>query len=65
MIQPDITDAIGLRDRALLETIYSTGLRPLEIITSRVCCLVAGHDGDSVKAGFHDGVCSLLTSTGL
>jgi integrase/recombinase XerD len=32
MIQPDVNDAIGLRDRAILETIYSTGLRRLEMV---------------------------------
>lgn len=32
MMQPDINDPIGLRDRAILETLYSTGLRRLEII---------------------------------
>lgn len=28
----DITDPIGLRDRAILETVYSTGMRRLEIV---------------------------------
>jgi integrase/recombinase XerD len=32
MAQPDVADAIGLRDRAILETIYATGLRRLEIV---------------------------------
>ena len=32
MIQPDIHDPIGLRDRAILETLYSTGMRRMEII---------------------------------
>jgi integrase/recombinase XerD len=32
MAQPEIADAIGLRDRAILETIYATGLRRLEIV---------------------------------
>ena len=36
MIQPNITDAIGLRDRAILETIYSTGLRRLEIVNLKL-----------------------------
>jgi len=32
MVQPNITDPIGLRDRAILEVIYATGLRRLEIV---------------------------------
>ncbi|UOG65994.1 hypothetical protein MAL04_20105 (plasmid) [Leptospira noguchii] len=24
---PDVTDVLGLRDRAMLETVYSTGIR--------------------------------------
>jgi integrase/recombinase XerD len=30
--QPDIHDPLGLRDRAILETFYSTGMRRLELI---------------------------------
>jgi integrase/recombinase XerD len=29
---PDVHDALGLRDRAILETLYSTGMRRLELI---------------------------------
>lgn len=36
MIQPDLTDPFGLRDRAILETLYSTGLRRLEIINLKL-----------------------------
>ena len=32
MMQPDIEEPIGLRDRAILELLYSTGLRRLETI---------------------------------
>ena len=32
MMQPDLEEPIGLRDRAILETLYSTGLRRLEMI---------------------------------
>lgn len=30
--QPDITHPLGLRDRAILETLYSTGIRRLELL---------------------------------
>lgn len=30
--QPDVTNALGLRDRAMLETFYSTGIRRMELI---------------------------------
>jgi len=29
---PDVTDPLGLRDRAILETLYGTGLRRLELV---------------------------------
>ncbi|MGH7870122.1 MAG: site-specific tyrosine recombinase XerC [Candidatus Dormibacteraceae bacterium] len=32
MMQPDLTQPIGLRDRAILEVLYSTGMRRLEVI---------------------------------
>lgn len=31
LAQPDIRDPLGLRDRALIETLYSTGMRRLEL----------------------------------
>jgi integrase/recombinase XerD len=31
MNQPDLTDALGVRDRAILEVLYSTGLRRMEL----------------------------------
>ncbi len=34
--QPDINDIVGLRDRALLETIYSTGMRRMEVINLQI-----------------------------
>ena len=30
LAQPDVTDTVGLRDRAILETLYSTGMRRTE-----------------------------------
>jgi integrase/recombinase XerD len=33
LAQPDCTEPLGLRDRAILETLYSTGLRRLEVLT--------------------------------
>ncbi|HVJ20053.1 MAG TPA: tyrosine-type recombinase/integrase [Polyangiaceae bacterium] len=32
MAIPDVGDAIGLRDRAILETLYSTGIRRMEVM---------------------------------
>jgi integrase/recombinase XerD len=31
LAQPNVNDALGLRDRALMETLYSTGMRRLEL----------------------------------
>jgi len=31
LIQPDVKDVLGLRDRAMLETLYSTGMRRMEL----------------------------------
>jgi integrase/recombinase XerD len=36
MLQPDLADPIGLRDRAILEVFYSCGLRRLEIINLKL-----------------------------
>ena len=33
---PDVNDPLGLRDRAILETSYSTGMRRLELIEMRI-----------------------------
>jgi len=32
MIQPDVRDPLGMRDRAILETFYSTGIRRMELV---------------------------------
>ncbi len=34
--QPDVREPLGLRDRAILETLYSTGIRRMELIGLRV-----------------------------
>jgi|SRR5271157_2470980 len=34
--QPDVSDPLGLRDRALLETLYSTGMRRMELINLKL-----------------------------
>jgi integrase/recombinase XerD len=31
LAQPDVDDTLGLRDRAILETFYSTGMRRMEL----------------------------------
>jgi len=36
MMQPDVAEVIGLRDRTILETIYSTGLRRLEVVNLKL-----------------------------
>jgi integrase/recombinase XerD len=36
LAQPDIGDPLGLRDRAILETLYSTGMRRMELIGLKV-----------------------------
>jgi len=34
--QPDLKDSLGVRDRAIMETLYSTGIRRMELINLRV-----------------------------
>jgi integrase/recombinase XerD len=36
LAQPDVRDPLGLRDRALLETLYSTGMRRMEVINLKL-----------------------------
>jgi integrase/recombinase XerD len=35
MIQPDLRDPLGARDRAIPETFYSTGIRRMELVNLR------------------------------
>lgn len=34
--QPDVNDALGVRDRAMLETFYSTGMRRMELVGLKI-----------------------------
>jgi integrase/recombinase XerD len=36
MLQPDTTEPMGVRDRAILEVFYSTGIRRMELVNLRV-----------------------------
>jgi integrase/recombinase XerD len=36
MMQPDIHDPLGLRDRAIMETLYSTGIRRTEMVNLKL-----------------------------
>jgi integrase/recombinase XerD len=36
LVQPDIRDPLGLRDRAILEALYSTGMRRLELVSLKI-----------------------------
>jgi integrase/recombinase XerD len=51
MAQPDITDAVGLRDRAILETFYSTGIRRGELIALAVSDVDVGRRTLQVREG--------------
>jgi integrase/recombinase XerD len=42
LAQPDVKDPLGLRDRAILETFYSTGVRRSELAALRLCDVDAG-----------------------
>ena len=37
MAEPDLSTLVGLRDRAMLEVLYSTGLRRSELVSLRLC----------------------------
>ena len=42
LAQPDVNDPLGLRDRALMETLYSTGMRRLELANLKLYDLDTG-----------------------
>ncbi|HLS88910.1 MAG TPA: tyrosine recombinase XerC [Sphingobacteriaceae bacterium] len=46
LAQPDATDPIGLRDRAILETFYSSGLRLSELVGLDVGHIMAPQSGE-------------------
>lgn len=51
MLQPDIIDPLGIRDRAIVETIYSTGIRRMEVIHLTVWDLDADRGTLMVRLG--------------
>src|SRR5271155_2738954 len=51
MMQPNVADPIGLRDRAILETLYSTGMRRLELINLKLYDLDAERGTILIRQG--------------
>jgi integrase/recombinase XerD len=49
--QPDLSDPLGVRDRAILETLYSTGIRRMELISLRVHDVDREHGTLRVRQG--------------
>jgi integrase/recombinase XerD len=49
--QPNVRDALGLRDRAILETFYSTGMRRLELARLRVWDLDLEQNTVTIRQG--------------
>jgi integrase/recombinase XerD len=48
---PNVTEALGLRDRAILETFYSTGIRRMELIGLKLYSLDADRGTVMVRQG--------------
>jgi integrase/recombinase XerD len=48
---PDVQDPVGIRDRAILETLYSTGIRRMELINLKVHDLDADRGTVLVRRG--------------
>ncbi len=51
LIQPDLEDPIGVRDRALLEVLYSTGIRRMEVISLQLDDVLIEKDAIMVRQG--------------
>ena len=51
MAQPNLEDALGVRDRAILETFYSTGMRRKELLGLKVFDLDAGRGTVMIRQG--------------
>jgi integrase/recombinase XerD len=51
LVQPDLDDAIGLRDRAVLETFYSTGIRRMELVNLAIRDLDAARGVVLIRQG--------------
>ncbi len=51
MMVPDVREALGLRDRAILEVLYSTGIRRSELISLTVFDLDAGRGTLLIRHG--------------
>jgi integrase/recombinase XerD len=49
LAQPDIHDPLGLRDRAILEVLYSTGMRRLEVVKLKVWDLDLGRVAVTIR----------------
>ncbi len=48
---PDVSTPLGLRDRAILETFYSTGIRRAELVALRVCDVDQRREAMAVRQG--------------
>ncbi|MEO6575877.1 MAG: site-specific tyrosine recombinase XerC [Polyangiaceae bacterium] len=51
LAQADVSDALGVRDRAILETLYSTGIRRMEVISLKLFDVDAERGTLSVRQG--------------
>lgn len=51
MMQPEVHEPLGIRDRAMLETLYSTGIRRMEVIHLTVFDLDAERGTLTVRQG--------------
>jgi integrase/recombinase XerD len=51
LLQPDVHDALGLRDRAMLETFYSTGMRRMELANLKLYDLDADRGTVMIRQG--------------